>query len=349
MTAPSNVGILAMEMYFPKRYVAQSDMEIANNCIGKYTKGLGQVNMAFVDDIEDINSIFLTVTANLLEKYNIDPNDIGRLEIGTETLIDKAKSVKTTLTRLFGNNTELEGVSNVNACYGGTAALFNCMDWLRSPDWNGKYALLVCGDIAVYAEGPARCTGGCGSIAILLGPNAPLVFEPGVRSTHSIDVYDFYKPSNSEYAKVNGTLSQWVYLSSVDTCYTRYKAKYNKLHPNESPMSLDKIDYFAYHSPYNKLVQKGFSRLFYMDFRDTPNKSGYESALEVQDLPLEQSYDNAGKVEMIFRNISAARSVPVHVSITLTCMFVVMTCNWFYFQVTACNYVYLFICYIIPF
>jgi hydroxymethylglutaryl-CoA synthase len=306
-TAPSNVGILAMEMYFPKRYVSQEDMEIANNCIGKYTKGLGQVNMAFTDDIEDINSIFLTVTHALFEKYNINPNDIGRLEIGTETLLDKAKSVKTSLMRLFGDNTELEGVTNVNACYGGTAALFNCMDWIKGPEWNGKYALVVCGDIAVYAEGPARCTGGCGSIAYLIGPNAPLVFESGVRSTHSLDVYDFYKPSCSEYAKVNGTLSQWVYLSSVDTCYTRYKAKFNKLHPNEEPMTVDRLDYFAYHSPYNKLVQKGFSRLFYVDFMENPTKPGFETAAEIKDIPREQTYDNAGKAEMVFRNIAAPR------------------------------------------
>ena len=57
---PENVGVLAMEMYFPKRYVAQTDLEEKDNCKGKYTVGLGQTNMAFVDDREDITSIFLT-------------------------------------------------------------------------------------------------------------------------------------------------------------------------------------------------------------------------------------------------------------------------------------------------
>ncbi len=289
------------------RYIAQSDLEIANNCLGKYTKGLGQINMAFTDDREDIASIMLTVTSPLLEKYGIDSSEIGRLEVGTETLIDKAKSVKTSLMRLFTNNTELEGVSNVNACYGGTAALFNSVDWLSSEDWNGKYALVVCGDIAVYAEGPARCTGGCGAVAILLGRDAPFIFERKVRSTHSLDVYDFYKPSNSEYAKVNGTLSQWVYLSSVDNCYSRYKEKYNHHHPSEAPMSLDRIDYFAYHSPYNKLVQKGFGRLFYMDYLETPEKPEFAAAVDVAGISREESYENAGKVEMTFRGISSAR------------------------------------------
>jgi hydroxymethylglutaryl-CoA synthase len=36
------------------------------------------------------------------------------------------------------------------------------------------------GDIAVYAKGNARPTGGAGACALLIGPNAPIVFEPGI-------------------------------------------------------------------------------------------------------------------------------------------------------------------------
>lgn len=43
----------------------------------------------------------------------------------------------------------------------------------------GRYALVVAGDIAVYATGSARPTGGAGAVAMLVGPNAPLAFERG--------------------------------------------------------------------------------------------------------------------------------------------------------------------------
>ena len=43
----------------------------------------------------------------------------------------------------------------------------------------GRYAIVVAGDIAVYAEGNARPTGGAGSVAMLIGPNAPLVIDRG--------------------------------------------------------------------------------------------------------------------------------------------------------------------------
>lgn len=44
----------------------------------------------------------------------------------------------------------------------------------------GRYALVVAGDIAVYATGSARPTGGAGAVAMLVGPNAPLAFDRGM-------------------------------------------------------------------------------------------------------------------------------------------------------------------------
>lgn len=165
---------------------------------GKYTIGLGQEYMAWPDDREDINSFALNgesfslvrkrdeftepssaAVSGLLEKYNIDPKSIGRIDVGTETIIDKSKSVKTTLMDLFADagNYDIEGVDSKNACYGGTAALFNAINWVESSSWDGRNAIVVCGDIAVYAEGAARPVGGAGACAMLIGPNAPVVFD----------------------------------------------------------------------------------------------------------------------------------------------------------------------------
>lgn len=45
--------------------------------------------------------------------------------------------------------------------------------------FSGRYALVVAGDIAIYATGNARPTGGVGAVALLIGPNAPLIFDRG--------------------------------------------------------------------------------------------------------------------------------------------------------------------------
>jgi hydroxymethylglutaryl-CoA synthase len=120
-----------------------------------------------------------TAVSGLLERYNIDPKTIGRIEVGTETIIDKSKSVKTTLMDLFAEsgNFDIEGVDSKNACYGSTAALFNAINWVESRSWDGRNAIVVAGDIAIYAEGAARPAGGAGACAMLIGPNAPVVFE----------------------------------------------------------------------------------------------------------------------------------------------------------------------------
>lgn len=114
-----------------------------------------------------------------MKKYNVDPKSIGRLDVGTETIIDKAKSVKTVLMRLFeeAGNHDIEGVDSINACYGSTAAVFNAINWIESSSWDGRNAIVFAGDIAIYGEGSARPAGGAGACAMLIGPNAPLVFE----------------------------------------------------------------------------------------------------------------------------------------------------------------------------
>ncbi|XP_056173967.1 hydroxymethylglutaryl-CoA synthase-like isoform X2 [Syzygium oleosum] len=221
-----NVGILAMEVYFPPTCVQQEALEAHDGVSkGKYTIGLGQDCLAFCTEVEDVISMSLTAVTSLLEKYGIDPKQIGRLEVGSETVIDKSKSIKTFLMPIFeaSGNTDVEGVDSTNACYGGTAALFNCVNWVESSSWDGRYGLVVCTDSAVYAEGPARPTGGAAAIAMLIGPDAPVVFESKFRGSHMSHAYDFYKPNlASEYPVVDGKLSQTCYLMALDSCYKHF-------------------------------------------------------------------------------------------------------------------------------
>ncbi|KAL9387131.1 hypothetical protein Peur_020255 [Populus x canadensis] len=121
---------------------------------GKYTIGLGQDCMGFCTEVEDVISMSLTAVSSLLEKYNVDPKQIGRLEVGSETVIDKSKSIKNFLMQIF----------------------------------------------EVYAERPARPTGGAAAIAMLIVPDAPITFESKFRGSHMSHAYDFYKPNlASEY------------------------------------------------------------------------------------------------------------------------------------------------------
>jgi len=305
---PKDVGIVNMEIYFPSQYVDQTELEAHDGVsAGKYTIGLGQTKMGFCDDREDINSLCLTALERLIEKTpNVTYADIGRLEVGTETLIDKSKSVKSVLMKLFegSGNTDVEGVDSTNACYGGTAALFNCVSWVESSYWDGRYAVAVAADIAIYATGAARPTGGAGAVAMLIGPNAPLVLDRGLRASHVQHAYDFYKPDmSSEYPTVDGKLSIQCYLQSLDQCYRLYKHKAARLSNNKeeveasnlplTPVSLDTFDAILFHSPFCKLVQKSYARLYLNDFLDAPEEekeTKYADVKAFKSVELSKSY-----------------------------------------------------------
>ena len=69
---PKDVGIIAIEVYFPYQYVDQSELEVYDGVsTGKYTVGLGQEKMGFCSDREDINSLCLTVVQQLMERNRI--------------------------------------------------------------------------------------------------------------------------------------------------------------------------------------------------------------------------------------------------------------------------------------
>lgn len=89
--------------------------------------------------------------------------EIGRLEVGSESGPDRSKSIKSFLTALLaqGGNTSVEGVDCLHGCYGATSALFNAVNWVESSSWDGRLAVVVASDMAIYKpDSPARPTGG---------------------------------------------------------------------------------------------------------------------------------------------------------------------------------------------
>jgi len=137
------------------------------------------------------------------------------------------------------------------------------VNWVRSDYWDGRLAIVVACDIAVYEKGPARPAGGAGAVAMLIGPNARMTIDP-IRSTFIDNQYDFYKPNlASEYPIVDGTLSISTYLAALEECYKLIQKKY-KTQQNCELNALE-FDYLCFHSPFYKMVQKAFAKLIDLD------------------------------------------------------------------------------------
>ena len=75
--------------------------------------------------------------------------------------------------------------------------------------------------------------------------------------------YDFYKPNpskqqfnlDSEYPTVDGKISIDCYLEAISNCYDGLKHKLG------GKNLLRDIDYFCFHSPFYKMVQKAFTKM----------------------------------------------------------------------------------------
>lgn len=280
-----NVGIHTIEIYVPQFFTDQYEMEVYDSApdrfgpgvIGKYTKGVGQREFRFTTDDEDPISFGMTVIHRLIERMqregfnetykfsedgkNLNPwNAFGCFNVGSESLLDRSKSMKSYMMDLFERYGEgeanMEGVDHYNACYGGQAAFFNVMNWMESDRWDGRYGLAIATDIS-DAESPARFTMGAACTGTLVYPDAP-VWHQGVRATCILHRFDFFKPVgwHAMAPIVDGKYSIECYMQSIDLCCQKMREKLG----GES--LLKHADYNVFHTGGGyHVVRKAFERL----------------------------------------------------------------------------------------
>ena len=136
-------------------------------------------------------------------------------------------------------NHSIEGIDVKHACYGGTFALFTAFDRINSKYWDGRYCIVISADIAEYEQGPARPSGGCGAVAVLLGKGGCIDLSVP-RASYKAHEYDFYKPHlDSPYPVVDGPLSNRCYLNALDSCFTSYRSKMDGMNIKWRPIMMD--------------------------------------------------------------------------------------------------------------
>jgi hydroxymethylglutaryl-CoA synthase len=239
--------------------------------------------MSVPSPAEDSISMALTAFSRLLRRHSLDANQIGRLEVGSESNPDRAKSIKSHLMSLIstdGQFARVAGADCVQACYGGSAAYLNALAWLSSPLWSEKrpLAVVIASDVAVYSPGPARATGGAAAIALLLGrvpaTEAAIRCDLNPIGNAAGHVYDFYKAApGSEYPQVDGPLSVDCYLRSVEVSVFDYFSGALPEIVGDDVCGLDSTttattttttsipDVLLFHTPFSKIAHKALKRL----------------------------------------------------------------------------------------
>ena len=206
-------GIEAASFYVPSLYL--NIKELAENReidSAKLEKGLGLHKMALPDVHEDTATFAAEALLKLIKDYNIQPKDIAKIYLGTESALDAAKPTATYAVqmveqvlgeRCFGN---CDVVDMTFACIGGVDALQTCLDFVKvNPD---KKAVVIASDYAKYElKSTGEYTQGAGAVALLVSAEPNLLEIEGKWGVATESVFDFFKPRR-EIAKSDLNVSK---------------------------------------------------------------------------------------------------------------------------------------------
>jgi hydroxymethylglutaryl-CoA synthase len=196
---------------------------------------------------QSVYTMAATAILRLIERYDINPAEVGFLALGTESSTDNsagaviAKGMVDDALAIQGKPTlsrNCEVPEFKHACLGGIYALKNAVRYLNTDGANSK-AIVVCSDIALYGLGTSgEPTQGAGAVAILLETN-PTIASIDLCAAGSASDYrgvDFRKPiqyhngtglpvASSNIPVFNGRYSASCYVDemrhALDAMYAR--------------------------------------------------------------------------------------------------------------------------------
>jgi len=255
---------------------------------GKYTKGLGLHASALPDAYEDIVTMGANAAHRLLERKDIDPADIGRIDVATESAFDNAKPASTyiagCLDQVFdGGFRHANKGERKFACVSGTQALDDAFNWIRAGRSRGRAALVIATDTALYArDDPGEATQGAGAVAMLVDEDPDLVSFGTAQGIGSLDETDFLKP-NQQFPSVDGKRSMQVYLARMREALQDFSRHDGHVHP-------DRFALVPFHTPFPGMVRKAAALGFRHGVRDTK----YEELLadEIGRQPRPEAFDD---------------------------------------------------------
>lgn len=194
------VGLDAITFDLPKIHLSIKTLaENRNIEPDKLIKGLGLQKMSFPDVHQDVITFAANAVYKLLVQENLNPDQISRIYVGSESGLDASKPIASYIIQLlehqFGAATfnHCDVVDLTFACIGAVDALQNTLDYIRlHPD---QKAIVVATDNAKYdlASG-GEYTQGAGAIAMLLTANPRILSFSNYFGISSQGVFDFFKP-----------------------------------------------------------------------------------------------------------------------------------------------------------
>ncbi|MEZ4838580.1 hydroxymethylglutaryl-CoA synthase family protein [Flavobacterium sp.] len=251
-----NVGIDSISFDIPKLYLPISSLADKRNIEpDKLIKGLGLHKMSFPDKNQDVVTFAANAALKLIEQENINPTEITRIYVGSESGVDSSKPIASYALSLLESKLGIGSFRNCDvvdltfACIGGVDALQNCLDYIRLN--TTKKAIVIASDNAKYdLASSGEYTQGAGAIAMLITSNPRILSFSNEVGVSSEGVFDFFKPrrtfsksditnssENSEWFSVlenevsiykeqpvfDGQYSNQCYINRITEAYNHFK------------------------------------------------------------------------------------------------------------------------------
>ncbi|WP_440771527.1 hydroxymethylglutaryl-CoA synthase [Natronorubrum sp. DTA28] len=254
----------------------------------KYTKGLGLNASSFPDSYEDIVTMGANAAHRLMERKGLEPDDIGRIDVATESAFDNSKPVSTyvagCLEQVYGEDFHHANKGERKfACIAGTQSLDDAFNWIQAGRNRGRSALVIATDTALYARGDAgEATQGAGAVAMLISEDPSLVELSTEQGYGSADETDFLKP-NQQFPSVDGKRSVQVYLARMREALEDFESVAGETHP-------DQFAYIPFHTPFPGMVRKAGMLVYRHMIRDTSIED--ELAEEIGRQPRAEAFDD---------------------------------------------------------
>jgi hydroxymethylglutaryl-CoA synthase len=218
------------------------------------TKGLGLHASSFPDTYEDIVTMGANAAHRLMERKDLTPDDVGRIDVATESSFDKSKPVSTyiagCLEQVFdGDFHHANKGERKFACVAGTQSVNDAYNWIRAGRNRGRSALVIATDTALYErDDPGEATQGAGAVAMLLSEDPDLVELSAAQGYGSADETDFLKPQQ-QFPSVDGKRSMQVYLARMREALEDYESVAGDTHPED-------FAYIPFHTPFPGMVRE---------------------------------------------------------------------------------------------
>lgn len=249
-------GIESIGIHFPSLVMSVEELaRVRHIDPNKYTIGLGCQNIAICPPGYGIVDLATEAAKRALSRWNGNISDIALIATGTESSEDMSRPLSAWIADKLGLRGAIRSYEVKHACYGGTLALRQAIEWKLSGLAKNKVALIIAADICEYEQGePAEPTQGAGAIAMIIGN--PLIAEIEPKSyPWSKPAFDFWRPVGRKHPLVEGQFSLKCYQEGAFFCFNELVGKHN------IEKTFKQFDAMCFHTPFPKMVKKAFYHL----------------------------------------------------------------------------------------